>query len=96
MFGIAKKEKHLMKIELIKKPCAFVLQIKHPLETLRRLAMSLDENGIIVEKMQLHRYRSGDASLIMHCHIERQRIANIITLLKELSGVIELEQMEAK
>lgn len=85
-----------LKVEVINKPCAFTLQIMDPSETLEVLAKFFRERHIPIDNLQMHRYRSGDAMLIIHCHIEKDRIYRTVQLLKDLPGVQELERMEAK
>lgn len=42
-------------IEIIKRPCAFVLQIQDPVETLKRLAMFFQDRHILIDSLQMHR-----------------------------------------
>jgi hypothetical protein len=39
----------------------------------------------------MHRYRNGDASVIVHCQIEKERIPWIIEGMGEVKGVVEME-----
>ena len=83
-------------VEVVKKPCAFVLHIQEPVETLKKLAMFFQDRHINIDNLNMHRYRNGDAMLIVHCQIEKDRIARTVQLLEQLPGIIEMERMEAK
>jgi hypothetical protein len=83
-------------IEVIKRPCALVLHIREPMDTVRRLAMFFEERHITVNTLNMHRYKSGDATLIVHCHIEKDRIPRTVQLLEQMPGITELERMEGR
>lgn len=85
---------HHLTIESNKRACAFVLQITDPGETLKKLAMFLQDRHIVIDNMQLHRYRDGGAMLIIHCQVEKDRIGRTVQLLGELPGVMELETLK--
>lgn len=80
--------------EVIKKSCAFVLQISDPGDTLRRLAMFFQDRHIVIDNLSMHRFRSGEAMLIIHCQVERDRVGRTVQLLEEMSGIIELEMLK--
>ncbi len=83
-------------VEMVNKPCAFVLEIENPVETLKKLAMFFQDRHIIIDSLQMHRYRNGDAKLIIHCQIEKDRIYRTVQLLEQLRGIMKLERMEGK
>ena len=83
-------------VEVIRRPCAFVLQILDPVETLKRLAMFFQDRHIQIDSLQMHRYRNGEATLIVHCHIEKDRIHRTVDLMEVLPGIIELKKMEGR
>ena len=56
--------------EVVKRPIAFVMHISEPVETLRKLALFFQDQKIMIDTMNVHRYRDGDASLVIHCQIE--------------------------
>ena len=78
-------------VEVVKKACAFVLQIEEPGETLKKLALFFQDRHIVIDNLNLHRYRSGEAMLIIHCQLEKDRIHRTVDLLEKLPGVMELE-----
>jgi len=45
----------------------------------------------VIDNLNLHRYRSGEAMLIIHCQLEKDRIHRTVDLLEKLPGVMELE-----
>jgi hypothetical protein len=83
-------------VELIKKACAFTLEIEDPGETLKKQAMFFQDRHIIIDNLQMHRFRNGDAMLIIHCQIEKDRIYRTVQLLEQLPGILKLERMEGK
>jgi len=83
-------------IEVVKKSCAFVLQIQEPVETLKKLAMFFQDRHIQIDSLQMHRSQNGDAILIVHCQIEKDRISRTVQMLEQLPGIIEMERMEGR
>lgn len=77
--------------EVVKRPCAFVLHISDPVETLRKLALFFQDRKIIIDTMNMHRYRDGDANLVIHCQIEKDRITRTVQMMEELPGIMKLE-----
>jgi hypothetical protein len=43
-----------------------------------------------VETLQLHALDAGEAILILHCQLERERIGHTQNNLKKIKGVIEI------
>ena len=82
--------------EVIKKSCAFVLQIREPAETVKRLMMFFIDRRIVIDSLQMQRLINDRAMLIIHCQIEKDRIGRTAQLLEQLTGIIEMEKMEAK
>lgn len=93
MIGISGKAEMKLRAEVVKKPCALVLHIDTPMETIRRLALFFEEQKVIVEKMQLHRYRAGDAMLIVHGSMDKEIIEEVLSGMKNMSGVKEVERV---
>jgi hypothetical protein len=83
-------------VEVVKRNCAFVLHITEPGDTLRKLAMFFQDRHIAIDNLHMHRYRNGEAMLIIHCLIEKDRITRTVQLLETMPGIMELEKMEAK
>lgn len=87
---------HTVLEELITKPCAFIVHMAEPGETLKRIATLFQDRHLCIETMQMHRYRDGDAMLIIHTRIEKDRISRTTQLLEQLQGILKLERMEGK
>lgn len=79
--------------EVIHQSCVFVLEIQDPAETLKKLAVFFQDRHIAIENLQMHRYRNGDAKLIIHCQIEKDRIYRTVKLLEQLPGILKLEAL---
>lgn len=83
-----------LRAEVVKRSIALVMHISDPVETLRRLALFFQERNIMIDSMNLHRYRDGQANLVIHCQIEKDRITRTIELLEKMAGIIELEMLK--
>lgn len=83
-----------LRVEVVKRPCAFVMHISEPVETLRKLALFFQDRRIVIDNLQMHRYRDGDANLVIHCQVEKDRVPRTLELLEKLSGVIEVEMLK--
>lgn len=82
--------------EVVKRSCAFTLHINSPMETLERLSKFFKERHVMIDTMQMHRYRDGEAMLIIHCQVEKDRILRTIQLMEQMPGIMKLEKMEGK
>lgn len=78
------------------KSCAFVIHISDPSETLGKLSEFFKERKIIIDTLNMHRFDSGNAMLILHCQVEKDRIARTVQLLDALPGITKLERLEGK
>ena len=58
--------------------------------------MFFQDRQIAIDSLNLHRYRSGEAMVIIHCQIEKDRTHRTVQLMEQLPGIMELEWMEAK
>ena len=83
-------------VEVAHRPCAFVLHIQDPAETLKDLAAFLQERKIVVSNLQLHRYRDGDGLVIIHCQLEKDRIWRTVQLMEQIDGISKIEKMEGR
>jgi hypothetical protein len=77
-------------------PCVLVLLISNSTETMEAIARFFRERKIPIENLQLHRFRNGNAQVILHVSIERDRIKRTSQLFKALPGILEVQWMEAK
>jgi hypothetical protein len=79
---------------VVRSPVVFVMEVRDPDETLRKLSTFFYDRKIIIDAMQMQRYRGGDASVIIHCSVEKDRIKRTYELLTGLPGVKRLEKFE--
>jgi hypothetical protein len=86
-------KRSFMQVHVVKKPCAFRLQIESPLGTLRNLSAFFEQYAVIIEKMQMLRYRNGSAMLIIHCLVDKEIIKEIESLLSSVTGVMKMEKI---
>ena len=85
-----------LSVEVIKRYCAFVLEIQEPVETLKKLMMFFLDRHIVIDSLQMHRHLSGNATLIIHCQIEKDRMTRTVQLMRQLPGIVEMEKMEGR
>jgi hypothetical protein len=85
-----------LKLEIIQKGCVFVFQIEDPTDTLRRLALFFQDNNVVLNDFNLHRYQDGTAMIIANCMVEKIRIDAITSMLHLLPGVMKVQRMEGK
>ncbi|TWI85844.1 hypothetical protein IQ13_1013 [Lacibacter cauensis] len=85
-----------LKVELVRTNCVFVLQIENPTDTLRRLAMFFQDNNVLLNDFNLHRYQDGTAMIIANCQVDKLRNDAINSLLHLLPGVVKVQRMEGK
>lgn len=82
--------------EFVKRPCAFVIKIEIPLQTLQRIMQFLLERKIMVENMQMHTLGGGDALLTVHGQIEKDKVRHAQQMLEKIEGVLAVEILECK
>lgn len=85
-----------LSVEVIKRSCAFVMDIHEPEETLKKLMMFFLDRHIIVDNLQMYRGEVGYARLIIHCGIEKDRIARTEQLMGYLPGIATIERLEKR
>jgi len=83
-------------MEAVKRPCAFVIRMDTPLRTLVAILAFLTERKIILQSLQMQVIEGGEASLILHARIEKDRISHVQHSLEKINGVLSLELLESK
>ena len=83
-------------LNYVKKACAFIVRIEFPLLTLERIIQLLSERKILVESLQMHDACGGEAILILHCLVERDRIKHFQHILEKVQGTIRVELLESR
>lgn len=87
---------NFLTVEMSRKSCAFNLHVNDPNNTLRILSMFFVDRKIPIDNLHMHRYKSGEAMVIIHCSIEKDRIGRTVELLENLPGIVELEKLQGK
>ncbi|HMH32389.1 MAG TPA: hypothetical protein VK543_05125 [Puia sp.] len=67
-----------------------------PIETLQLILRLLSHRKIVIESLQMHAEGGGEATLILHCQVERDRIKYSQQILRKTQGVIGVEVLESK
>jgi hypothetical protein len=83
-------------MEAVKRPCAFVIRMDLPLRTMLAIVECLGERNIVVESLHWQVISGGEAILMMHVRIERDRIRHLQRSLEKINGVLSLELLESK
>jgi len=63
-----------LQVEVVHKSCAFVIHLENPLETLKKLSLFFVDRRMNIENLNMHRYANGEAMLIIHCQLEKDRV----------------------
>jgi hypothetical protein len=83
-----------LRVEFVRQSYSFRMHIQPPLETLKRLILFLDEYQVIVDHLQIDRYSSGAAMLLIRCQVEKSKACSFTQRLEVLPGVFELERID--
>jgi hypothetical protein len=83
-------------VEAVKRPCAFVIGIEVPIRTVKAILEFLEARNVLVDSFHMQMIGGGDALLILHGRIERDRARHIQRSLEKIDGVLSLELLEGK
>jgi hypothetical protein len=83
-------------MEAIRQPYAFVIRIDMPLETAKAILELLMTRKIVVDSFHMQMVAGGEAALIVHGRLERDRIRHIQRSLEKIDGVLWLDLLEGK
>ena len=83
-----------LRVEVLKRPCALMLKIEYPMDTIKGLAIFFMREKIKVDTMQMKMRPSGEAMLFINYFIEKEMFGRILMLLEVLPGIVELERLE--
>lgn len=95
-FLVNKTVMSYLSFEVVRRSCAFVMEVDEPEETMKKLMQFFIDRHIVIDSLQMHRYGSGNASVIIHCRIEKDRVARTVQLMEQLPGVLGMERMEGR
>ena len=85
-----------MDLHYLKKQFVFIFQLEGLLGTTTSILQLFGERCIDVAGLHLNAMDAGEAKLMVHCLLERDRVSRMVTLLKKLPGVLILDWMESK
>ena len=91
LLGSESDEKSSLVVSIVKKEYRLTLQVSRPLATLKGIAGFLQDRGVLVDKIELHCYRSGEAMILIHCHMEPDLAHPYISSLSQIDGVREID-----
>ncbi len=82
--------------DISKKAFVFIFQLETRTTATARILALLMERCIEVDEFYFHSREMNQGRLMIHCHIERDRIGRTASLLDKLPGVLKLDWMESK
>lgn len=82
--------------EAVKKACSFVIRIDLPLQITKDILEFLIKRGILLQTMQMHGVGGGEAILIIHCLVEKDRLKHIQRGLEKIDGILSVELLESR
>lgn len=86
----------LLLAEVVRKACSFVIRIDMPLLVTRDILEFLLRRNILLETMQMQGVGDGEAILILHCLIEKDRVKHIHQGLEKMNGILNIELLESR
>lgn len=82
--------------EIIKRACSFVIRIDTPLQITKDILEFLIHRRISLQTMQMHGIGSGEAILIIHCLVEKDRLKHVQRALEKTDGILSVELFESR
>jgi hypothetical protein len=83
-------------VEVVKKACSFVIRIDMPLPVTRDILEFLLRRNILLEAMQMQGVGGGEAILILHCLVEKDRVKHIQQGLEKMNGILNVDLLESR
>ncbi|HMH21218.1 MAG TPA: hypothetical protein VK563_05560 [Puia sp.] len=80
----------------VRRACSFVIRIDMPLQTAKDILEFLLRRKILLETMQMQSVGGGEAMLILHCHVEKDRMKHLQHGLEKLNGILSVDLLESK
>jgi len=77
-------------------PCAFILKISMPLQTLKGIVDFLLNRGVKLKSVNLHCMNDLEGILIIHCIMEKDKVRYTGQLLEKLKGITDVEILQAR
>jgi len=82
--------------EVVRRGCSFVIRIDMPLKIAKDILEFLLHRDILLESMQMQGVGGGDAILILHCLVERDRVKRVQQGLEKMNGILSVELLESR
>jgi hypothetical protein len=82
--------------EVIRRACSFVIRIDMPLQITKDILEFLIHRRILLETMQMQGVGGGEAILILHCLVERDRLKHVQQGLEKMNGILSVELLESR
>jgi hypothetical protein len=82
--------------EVVRKACSFILRIDMPLQISKDVLEFLIHRKILLETMQMQGTGDGEAILILHCLVEKDRMKHIRQGLEKMNGILSVELLESR
>jgi hypothetical protein len=82
--------------EVIRRACSFVIRIDMPLLITKDILEFLIHRKILLETMQMQNVGGGEAILILHCLVERDRLKHVQQGLEKINGILGVELLESR
>jgi hypothetical protein len=85
-----------IRINTLRKACSFVIRIDMPLNITKNILEFLIQRKILLESMQMQGIGNGEAILILHCLVERDRVKHIQQTLEKMNGILSVDLLESR
>ena len=82
--------------EVVRRACSYVIRIDMPLQITKNILEFLIQRRILLETMQLHGVGDGEAILILHCLVEKDRLKHVQQGLEKMNGILSVELLESR
>ena len=85
-----------MNLNYLKKQMVFIFQLEGLLVTTGSILALFGDRSIDVAGLHLNKMDAGEAKLMVHCSLEKDRVPRTVSLLRKLPGVLLIDWMESK
>ena len=73
-----------------------MIRIDTPLQITKDILEFLINRRIMLQTMQMQGIGGGEAILIIHCLVERDRLKHVERALQKLNGILSVELLESR
>jgi hypothetical protein len=82
--------------EVVRRACSFVIRIDMPLKVAKDILEFLMHRDMLLQSMQMQGVGDGEAILILHCLVEKDRVKRVQMGLEKMNGVLSVVLLESK